>query len=218
MLALAGCAGPPPAELLNIDEIATQTAAAQPPTATASPTPTASPTRTATASATPTQTQTPTPSQTPTAAPSPTDRPTTPPATQRSEYVVYNDAAAVLVLVNRARAEAGIKPPLAPNNPLSQAALSHADDMAAANFFGHTGSNGSAPPDRIRAAGFAGMPVGENIGAGAASAEDIFAMWMNSPMHRENILNPAFSQMGLAHVYRAGTDWGHYWVQTFGGR
>ena len=40
---------------------------------------------------------------------------------------------------------------------LTQAAAVHSQDMVTNNFFSHTGSNGSTPWDRIKAAGHQGV-------------------------------------------------------------
>ncbi len=90
----------------------------------------------------------------------------------------------LLELVNRARrnpptegarlgragefAGYGVRPPLAFHAALSNAARGHNNDMAANNFFSHTGSNGSQPGDRAVAAGYPGaaLSVGENVSLG----------------------------------------------------
>jgi uncharacterized protein YkwD len=42
-----------------------------------------------------------------------------------------------------------------------------------------------------------------------------FTDWMNSPGHRGNILNPAFTDFGAGHANVPGSQYGHYWVQDF---
>ena len=37
-------------------------------------------------------------------------------------------------------------------------------------------------------------------------------MWMNSPGHRKNILNPQFNRYGLAYVRDNNGGWGRYWA------
>jgi uncharacterized protein YkwD len=42
--------------------------------------------------------------------------------------------------------------------------------------------------------------VGENVAYGNVSAEQLVQMWMDSPGHRANILNPAFTHLGVGDV------------------
>jgi uncharacterized protein YkwD len=61
----------------------------------------------------------------------------------------------------------------------------------------HVGSNGSDPGQRMQAAGFAWHTWGENVAFGYPTADAVVAAWMNSAPHRANILNPAFTSIGV---------------------
>jgi uncharacterized protein YkwD len=127
----------------------------------------------------------------------------------------------VLELVNRARSlgrtcgrehfpSAG---PLFLSPLLNGAARSHARDMARRDYFEHRAPDGSEPKDRVRRAGYRPRLVGENIAFGPESAEEAVAGWMASPGHCANIMDPRFSEMGVAVVQ--GRKRGHfYWVQN----
>jgi len=53
----------------------------------------------------------------------------------------------------------------------------------------------------------------ENIGKGTVSAKRMVRMWMDSPGHRRNLLNPRYHHLGIGSVYsRGGTL---YNVQDF---
>lgn len=57
--------------------------------------------------------------------------------------------------------------------------------------------------------------TGENIAAGYLTPEAVMAAWMNSPGHKENILRPQFTIMGVGAAN--STDaYRKYWVQNFG--
>jgi uncharacterized protein YkwD len=122
----------------------------------------------------------------------------------------------MLRLVNNERREAGL-PPMTANAVLAVAAHNHAEDMEQRNFFSHTNPDGKNSFARIRDAGYFGSPcgctwqvwTGENIANGQQTVSQVMEDWMQSPGHRENILNPAFTEIGFG---RAGT----YWVQDFG--
>jgi hypothetical protein len=76
------------------------------------------------------------------------------------------------------------------------------------NYFNHRGIDGSSPTERAQRAGYR-SGVGENIAYGVSSAQDAFKLWMNSPGHRSNILNPSYTDLGLGIS-------SNYWVQNFG--
>jgi len=112
-----------------------------------------------------------------------------------------------LELVNGERAITGAQP-LAFDFTLNAAADAHSQWMIATDTFSHTGSGGSSPTDRMIAAGFSlsgSWTTGENLAwaslRGAPGYDDevllLHANLMNSPGHRENILNDAFKQVGI---------------------
>jgi uncharacterized protein YkwD len=131
----------------------------------------------------------------------------------------------MLALVNAERAagaECGgnKRPAVAPlrlDPSLSHAASRHALDMASNDFFSHTGSDNSSPFQRIAAAGFSGSPQGENIAAGYRTAASAMAGWMSSAGHCNNIMDADFEFLGVDHAFNANSEYGHYWVQSFGG-
>ena len=125
----------------------------------------------------------------------------------------------VLQLLNRERSRQGLSA-LTANPLLQEAARNHSADMALQDFFSHTGADGSDFTDRIEDTGFSitGMS-GENIAAGYTTPEAVVQGWMDSPGHRENILNPEFTQIGIGHYFLendTGTqNWNHYWTNVF---
>lgn len=119
-------------------------------------------------------------------------------------------AAEVVALVNKERAKAGCSA-LTVNEKLTAAALNHSKDMAAHSNMSHTGSDGSDPGQRITRAGYAWMTYGENVAYGYSTPEQVMTGWMNSPGHRENILNCAFKEIGVGLAQPNS-----YWTQDFG--
>lgn len=130
--------------------------------------------------------------------------------------------ARVVALVNTARSQGRrcgneTFPPVAPlasAGPLEAAALAHARDMAARDYFAHRGRDGSEPRDRVRAAGYASRLTGENIAFGPESAEEVVAGWLASPGHCANLMDGRFRHTGVG--FATGGKPGIYWVQTFG--
>ncbi|WP_329386324.1 CAP domain-containing protein [Streptomyces sp. NBC_01351] len=151
--------------------------------------------------------------------PPPLPQPTKPPVVTRppapappktSAPPASGAAAAVLSLVNQERAAAGC-PALTLNAKLTKAAQDHSADMAAHGNMSHTGSDGSDAGQRITRAGYAWSSYGENVAYGYSTPEKVMEGWMNSPGHRQNILNCSFKEIGIGLAQP-----NHYWTQNFG--
>ena len=112
----------------------------------------------------------------------------------------------IACLINEERAAYGLSP-VAPNEALRQAALSHSNEMVAQGYFEHTSPAGVTFVDRIEATGYTRRArvweVGENLvwGTGPLSTpQSLVTSWMNSPPHRENLLRARFREIGIAAV------------------
>jgi len=106
--------------------------------------------------------------------------------------------------------------PLMPNMDLERAAAGHANDMAAHSYMDHTGRDGSSPADRVTRTGYKWKMVGENLASGVMSADEVVSGWIHSPHHCANLMEPRFTQMGVAFAVNPSTDAGVYWTQVFG--
>lgn len=130
----------------------------------------------------------------------------------------------VLTLTNQARATPrscgdkafGAAAPLRWNETLAGAARQHAEDMAGNNFFSHGGRDGSTPGQRVERAGYRFRATGENIAGGQMKPEDAVAGWIKSPPHCATLMNPLFTDMGVAYAVDAKSAMGVYWAQSFG--
>jgi uncharacterized protein YkwD len=123
-----------------------------------------------------------------------------------------------LSLINAARA-ANSLPALTLSDKLNVAAQSHSADMACNNFLSHTGWNGSTPDSRIAAAGFVASITRENIyaqppqyGGDPQAAVD---WWMGDPIHRDAILNPQVTQIGVGYAAYSRSTLGGYFTVDF---
>lgn len=112
-------------------------------------------------------------------------------------------AAAAFCLVNAERAQHGLAP-LRPNAQLASAAQGHSADMVAHQYFDHTTPSGVSFETRIFDSGYAspdgGYALAENIAWGPQGADTpatIVGLWMQSPEHRANILNPEYRDAGM---------------------
>ncbi|WP_232794386.1 MULTISPECIES: CAP domain-containing protein [Pseudofrankia] len=175
--------------------------------------PSSAPTPPATSPAAPPAPTTTPPRTVPTTRP-PTTRPaTTSPAAPPPPPATGTKADEVVRLTNVERAKAGCKP-LAVDARLTSAAQAHTADMAQKNYFSHTSLDGRSFADRIRATGFPGTSIAENIAAGGTTPAQTVEMWMNSEGHRANILNCSYTHIGVG--YAEGGSYRFYWTQDFG--
>ncbi len=147
----------------------------------------------------------------------------TPSSLTPSERATLVDHA--LTLINQARTDAGLNElPLDDNT----AAQSHAENSRDACTRGHWGPDGMKPYMRYTLAG-GEQYSSENVFAIDFCPEDLgnydletpreqidFAMdrFLNSPGHRQNILDPNHRKVGIGITYRAPTIW---FVQLFVG-
>ena len=129
----------------------------------------------------------------------------------------------VLALINAARGQPrrcgrqsfGASPPLAPSPALARVADAHARDMATRGYFDHTGADGSSPPERVTRGGYAWTIAGENLALGRMSAREAVDGWLASAGHCANIMDPRFSETGIALAIGRERERPTYWVQTF---
>ncbi|MFF0885295.1 CAP domain-containing protein [Streptomyces sp. NPDC003456] len=127
---------------------------------------------------------------------------------------VPDAAKRVVQLVNQERSRSGCRP-LKVNGQLSAAAQKYAGVMGRSGVLSHRGPDGSTMSSRVKAAGYAGSSLGENIAQGQRSPEQVMRAWMGSSGHRANILNCRFQDIGVG-VSKVGN--GPWWVQNFGTR
>jgi uncharacterized protein YkwD len=133
-------------------------------------------------------------------------------------------AARVLELVNSARASARdcgeghrfeAAGALTASPTLAAAALEHSRDMAEHRKLGHPGSDGSSPAERVTRAGYTWGGTGENVASGQQTADAVVKGWLASPGHCQNIMEPRFTEMGVAFALAPDQNPNIYWTQEF---
>lgn len=125
---------------------------------------------------------------------------------------VQNIEQQVISMVNAERTKRGLQP-LAANWQLSRVARVKSADMRDRQYFSHTSPTYGSPFDMIKAFNITFHAAGENIAAGQRTAVEVMQGWMNSPGHRQNILNPQYTEIGVGYV--TGGSYGVYWTQMF---
>lgn len=109
-----------------------------------------------------------------------------------------NSENAMLDLINKDRAKANLSP-LTLDYNLRIAARLHSIDMAKNGYFSHVDLAGRTPADRMIEGGVTFWMAGENI-ALAPNYELAEIGFMNSPKHRDNILDPRFGRIGIGII------------------
>ena len=138
--------------------------------------------------------------------------------------------AAIFRYTNQERIAAGV-PPLVQNAVLTTVARAHSLDMRARNFFSHTNPDRISPFQRMEAAGYPYLSAAENIAASSShtltSNPDevgrhfVQDLWMNSRGHRESLLSPKYTEIGIGVVYdpdKSASPYGFIATQDFGRR
>jgi len=118
------------------------------------------------------------------------------------------EIAKLLTLVNNERVKNGIMP-LTYDETLELCAYVRSVEIK--SLFSHTRPNGTRCFTVLDEYGYDYSTAGENIAYGQDSAEEVFEAWMNSEGHRENILSPSFTRIGMS-CHDSGTL---YWAQMF---
>jgi uncharacterized protein YkwD len=113
----------------------------------------------------------------------------------------------VLKLTNIERANYGLAP-LQWHEVLGKLSRAYSADMSARDFFGHICPDGSNPFDRMNNAVITYRAAAENVAFGYRTPADVVKGWMDSPGHRQNILNPSLTHIGIGF-------YNYYWTQKF---
>ena len=119
---------------------------------------------------------------------------------------------AMLTRHNDTRTSLGLNA-LTGNAQLDSAAQSHAEWMLAANNLSHTDGSGGNVGDRVTAAGYTWLTVGENI-ARTSSGSSAYTLWLGSAGHYANITNADFDEIGIGLASAGSTQ---YWCIVFAG-
>lgn len=98
---------------------------------------------------------------------------------------------------NEARVENNLSS-LTINPLLEDAARLKVQDMVANGYFAHTSPDGVTPWYWIQKVGYTFHYAGENLAVNFSDSIDVSNAWMNSPLHRDNVLNGKFTEIGIA--------------------
>lgn len=113
----------------------------------------------------------------------------------------------VVNLTNQKRSEVGLSA-LSLNQTLSGAAYTKGRDMIDKDYWAHVAPDGTQPWKFFSQFGYKYRYAGENLARDFSNANDAVNAWMNSPTHKDNILNPKYKEIGIGVVEGdlAGSD------------
>ena len=126
-------------------------------------------------------------------------------STTVSGKILPDEALALLELINRERAAAGL-PELEFDPYLESSAIIRSAEASVT--WSHTRPNGSAWNTVAKDLG------GENLGSGYKSADSVINGWMNSEMHKSIVLYPSFTR-AAASAFKSGNG-RLFWAMHFG--
>ncbi len=123
----------------------------------------------------------------------------------------YASAMQMLQLVNNARLQNNIRP-VCLSNKLVRAATAHSAYQASINTMTHDGPLSLG--DRFIRQGYQPSAVAENVGfTSTPFTQVVFDIWMSSPEHRANILDPSYVHFGSSNSQ--GSNNMYFWTQLF---
>lgn len=105
----------------------------------------------------------------------------------------------LLESMNRERAERGLAP-FRRDFRLDAAAGDRMNDMLELRYWAHESPEGTKPFSWVRLRGYQYSRAAENLAAGFDTADLLVASWMESPGHRDNVIQPEFVDVGIAVI------------------
>jgi hypothetical protein len=90
------------------------------------------------------------------------------------------------------------EPALQLSSQLTAAAQAKANDMAQRGYWSHVTPDGKQPWSFITDTGYQYEAAGENLAYGFGTSDQVMTAWMNSPEHRQNILDEDYQDVGFA--------------------
>src|SRR3990167_10535713 len=91
------------------------------------------------------------------------------------------------------------------NDALNASAQAKCNDMVTKGYFEHNTPDGEEPWIFIDAAGYKYSKAAENLADGFPDNHETIVGWMNSPGHRDNILNGTFQEVGFGFCKHEGS-------------
>lgn len=118
----------------------------------------------------------------------------------------------VIALVNKERAARGLTS-VKEDPKLSQLAVVKLNDIIQRKYFEHKSSYYGYPWDMANYFDYEFRSLGENLAKNLYTPTSVMKGWMASVKHKENILKPIYTHIGIA--VKQDQQGNYYWVQLF---
>ena len=123
---------------------------------------------------------------------------------QGSDWLVATILPATVIDLTNSERERSAASTLRRNEQLDAAAQQKAEHMAAEGYFAHYSPDGVTPWHWFAESGYEYVHAGENLAVHFTDSRSMVQAWMDSPTHRDNIVNEQFTEIGV------GTARGRY--------
>lgn len=133
------------------------------------------------------------------------------PAAQTNSTTLTSMEQQMVTLINQERSQNNL-PALQVDTQVTNVARVKAQDMIDNNYFSHNSPKYGSPFDMMKSFGVHYVKAGENI-AGNQTVQKAHEALMNSPGHRENILSPDYTHIGIG--IKQGGQYGNMFTQMF---
>lgn len=130
---------------------------------------------------------------------------------ENQEIVLSDEEQKTLDLINQYRRENGLKE-LIPFSNLQEVAKLKAIDLVNNQYFSHNSPILGTPFEMLKNNGIDYITAGENL-AGNITPENAVKAWINSPTHRDNLLDDSFEYTGICVI--DSSIYGKVFVQLF---
>lgn len=114
-------------------------------------------------------------------------------------YAANISPSEVIRLTNLKRVEVGLKP-LKENSSLSFGAKAKGEYMLEHDFWAHVAPDGTQPWKFFGDVGYKYRYAGENLARDFSNPQAAVDAWMASPTHKENLLSPKYTEIGIGVV------------------
>jgi len=114
-----------------------------------------------------------------------------------SPDILIQESKKVIQLTNQFRQEKGVDT-LEASDKLNEAAFLKCQDMLIKQYFSHVSPTNKSITSWISQVNYSYVTAGENLAMGFSEASELVQAWKNSESHRQNLLDPDYSEIGVA--------------------
>ena len=112
------------------------------------------------------------------------------------KYTEELSANSIMAATNIERMNNGLSP-LVADERLIESSCKKLDDMVAGNYWAHISPTNRTPWQFIKEAGYNYRSAGENLAYGQKTVTSLMNAWLESPTHKENILDKRWKDQGV---------------------